>query len=433
MPRWITSTLAGVERTARRYLPRRSTPVTLAPSSALDERAFLVWRRIEREIVDLDVLDPLADDLALQLASDGLDFGQLRHGRLLPSVMRGVVGAPSSDALGLSGPALGLVAARDCQASPGGGLLGLLLRLAARPGPVRRPPMRTTAEKRRSWSGPVARHLVAGHLAELAGRAPGAGSCGRPARARRRPRPRRSASRGSTSRAGGVQPAVEVDRADDGLEGVGQDRRACRARRWRPRPCPGAGTGPSSSSAATSASAAALTTAARTLASSPSGMAAVDLEEVVGDDQAEHGVAEELEALVGRRAGVLRAPRAVGHGQREEHGIGERRGRGGRPSSVMARSVMSTDPSSRHRRASAEAGDDVVDGVADRLEVLEVLVLDAEPDRALAELLLEGLDQLDQGQRVGVEVVGEGVALVDLAGSISRMSARRSRMSSRTS
>ena len=60
-----------------------------------------------------------------------------------------------------------------------------------------------------------------------------------------------------------------------------------------------------------------------------------------------------------------------------------------------------------------ELGDDVVDGVADRLQVLEVLVVDAEADRALAELLLEGLDQLDQGERVGVEVVGERGALGD--------------------
>ena len=37
------------------------------------------------------------------------------------------------------------------------------------------------------------------------------------------------------------------------------------------------------------------------------------------------------------------------------------------------------------------------------------------PTRALAQLLLEGLDQLDQGQRVGLEVVGERVALVDVA------------------
>ena len=56
---------------------------------------------------------------------------------------------------------------------------------------------------------------------------------------------------------------------------------------------------------------------------------------------------------------------------------------------------------------------DVVDGVAHGLEVFEVLVLDAEPDGALAELLLERLDQLDQRERVGVEVVDERLALGD--------------------
>ena len=35
------------------------------------------------------------------------------------------------------------------------------------------------------------------------------------------------------------------------------------------------------------------------------------------------------------------------------------------------------------------------------------------PDRALAELLLDRLDQLDQRQRVGVEVVDEGLSLRD--------------------
>ena len=79
-----------------------------------------------------------------------------------------------------------------------------------------------------------------------------------------------------------------------------------------------------------------------------------------------------------------------------------------------------------------EPADDVVDGVAHRLQVLEVLVVDAEPDGALAQLLLEGLDQLDERQGVGLEVVGEARPSVMPDGSISRMSARRSRMSSNT-
>src|SRR3954462_14999615 len=41
-----------------------------------------------------------------------------------------------------------------------------------------------------------------------------------------------------------------------------------------------------------------------------------------------------------------------------------------------------------------DAGVDVVDGVAHRLQVLEVLVLDAEPDGPFRELLLQRLDEL---------------------------------------
>ena len=62
----------------------------------------------------------------------------------------------------------------------------------------------------------------------------------------------------------------------------------------------------------------------------------------------------------------------------------------------------------------AEEGRDIVDRVTHSLEVFEDLVLDAEADRTLGQFFLDGLDQLDQCQRVGVEVVGEGVALADL-------------------
>src|SRR5690606_35954042 len=37
-------------------------------------------------------------------------------------------------------------------------------------------------------------------------------------------------------------------------------------------------------------------------------------------------------------------------------------------------------------------------------------------DRALTDLLLEALDQLDQGERVGIEVIDEAVALLDGVG-----------------
>src|SRR5215212_4626153 len=71
---------------------------------------------------------------------------------------------------------------------------------------------------------------------------------------------------------------------------------------------------------------------------------------------------------------------------------------------------------SRAWSCSGKSGADVVDGVAHGLQVLEVLVLDPEPDGALAHLLLDGLDELDQREGVGLEVVDEGLALGDLAG-----------------
>src|SRR6185437_7298378 len=63
-----------------------------------------------------------------------------------------------------------------------------------------------------------------------------------------------------------------------------------------------------------------------------------------------------------------------------------------------------------------ELGVDVVNGVTDRAQVLEILVVDAEADGALPQLLLERLDQLDQRERVGVEVLHEGGPFRDRRG-----------------
>ncbi len=46
-------------------------------------------------------------------------------------------------------------------------------------------------------------------------------------------------------------------------------------------------------------------------------------EHVLGDDQPEHGVAEELEALVGLVARILRAPAAVAEGTVQQPDVGE--------------------------------------------------------------------------------------------------------------
>ena len=45
--------------------------------------------------------------------------------------------------------------------------------------------------------------------------------------------------------------------------------------------------------------------------------------QLLGDDQREHGVAQELETLVGRHAAVLRAPRSMGHRAFQEARISE--------------------------------------------------------------------------------------------------------------
>src|SRR5262249_56885899 len=66
-----------------------------------------------------------------------------------------------------------------------------------------------------------------------------------------------------------------------------------------------------------------------------------------------------------------------------------------------------------------ERGHDVVHRVLHGVQVPEVFVVDAEPDRSLPELLFERLDELDERERVGVEVLGEvrlelDAVLVDL-------------------
>ena len=53
------------------------------------------------------------------------------------------------------------------------------------------------------------------------------------------------------------------------------------------------------------------------------GQIGMGAEDVVGDHEAQHGVAEELQSLVGRRTGVLGAPGPMGEGESHQPGIGE--------------------------------------------------------------------------------------------------------------
>ena len=134
---------------------------------------------------------------------------------------------------------------------------------------------------------------------------------------------------------------------------------------------------------------------------------------VVGHDEAEHGVAEELEAFVRHRVAVLRAPRPVhergtrSDGSTNAQPSAPRDGgtsRSGRRA-ITVRWRLGTRGSRLSPTAEAH---DIVDGVAHGAQVGEVFVVDGEADGALAELLLERLDQLDERERVGIEVVGEG-------------------------
>src|SRR5690606_5275081 len=64
----------------------------------------------------------------------------------------------------------------------------------------------------------------------------------------------------------------------------------------------------------------------------------------------------------------------------------------------------------------SEPGDDVVDGITDRLQAFEVLVLDLEAWTVVSEALLDRLGELVEVQGAQVEVLRERVALGDAPG-----------------
>ena len=127
---------------------------------------------------------------------------------------------------------------------------------------------------------------------------------------------------------------------------------------------------------------------------------AVAVEDQVGDHPAEYRVTEELEPFVAVVVVGLGNPRAVTHRAAEQLLIAER----------VTQTLF--ERAETHASA-ARALVYVVDGVADGLQVFEVFVLDPESDGAVAEFFLERLDELDQRQRVGLEVVAERLALAD--------------------
>jgi hypothetical protein len=125
---------------------------------------------------------------------------------------------------------------------------------------------------------------------------------------------------------------------------------------------------------------------------------------VVGDHEPEHGVAEELEALVRLVPGVLGTPAAVGERGRQ---VGFVRKRPAQPF------MQSCEAGDGEQEPLLQPRDDVVDGVPDGLQVGEVLVVDVKADGPLAQLLFERFNELDEGEGVGIEVVDERITFMD--------------------
>ena len=69
-----------------RYLPRRSSASTRSPSSSAATSVGSNGTH-EPRIVDLDVLEAAADEVRLELTSDRLDLGQLRHQPIVSSTI----------------------------------------------------------------------------------------------------------------------------------------------------------------------------------------------------------------------------------------------------------------------------------------------------------------------------------------------------------
>ena len=127
---------------------------------------------------------------------------------------------------------------------------------------------------------------------------------------------------------GGLDAVRDVDRADQRLEGVGQDRRLV--------PTAGgllAPTEPDEDAdvdrAGDVGQRAHVHDGGAQLRQLPLGQVGVCAVERVGDDQSEHGVAEELQPLVGRQATVLVRVRAVGERPGRQRRRRSRRHRGG--------------------------------------------------------------------------------------------------------
>ncbi len=201
--------------------------------------------------------------------------------------------------------------------------------------------------------------------------------------------------------AGGGETAVEVDGRDERFERVGEDR-LLRATARPSSPLPSSRYSPSPISWRDLGEHACIDHAGAHLGELTFGQLGEVLEHVVGDDEPEHRVAEELQALVRRELVVLRAPRPVRERAEQDDSVGElhaehrfepsrlpdcRPGTGvvtavvaSVVSVVSVTTMLPTGRRSRRRRTRPRRA---------RCELGEVVVVDLEADRALAELAFD--------------------------------------------
>src|SRR6266511_1626555 len=315
IPRWITST-SPPSSVARMYLPRRSTPVIRFPTSLFANCLRLWCLRIDRipsASTDLTRLPTISRSRSRRTTSTSGNSGIvcLRWGPIGPRRDRAPLLARRRD----------LTLAEIAPRHPGGRLLRVLLRSTlARP--PRLAPQHHGREEPLRVVGSLVAHLVAGQLVERLGRqllearlvvvATRAGCALDDAGLEQ---PQHELARR-------VPPAVEVDGRDHGLHGVGEDRRLVAAARR--------------GLALAEQQRRAQVRLARHLGDHLTvddrgaqlrqlalGHIRVLGEHVVGDDEAEDGIAEELEPLVRQRVGVLRAVGAVGERAVDQRRVAE--------------------------------------------------------------------------------------------------------------
>src|SRR6185437_6464778 len=287
MPRWTTRE-SPLSRVRTRYLPTRPTALTDRPSRRVRKCLALACRRTDR---------PLATATALIFLP-------------VTSLARSWRRVSTSGSSGIDDPLPG---------GAGGVLLGVLLRRPL-PRPLEDPADEDLGDVVAVVVGPGpgddvpgdARTLADGQLLEAALVVEVVGLGGGPGQA--------VADQPEDQRAGGVPAGVEVDGADDGFEGVGQDGRLGPAAGRLLAPAEEED-GPDAEAFGDLGEDPGVDDGGPDLGELPLGEVGVEAVAVLGHHQPQHGVSEEFEPFVRRRPVLFAAPAAVRQGLLEQPGI----------------------------------------------------------------------------------------------------------------